>query len=108
MKNFYNGVARFDFKELCDKNLGSEDYLKIANICNLIFIKDLPKFKEDNSDQQQRFITLIDIFYEKKIPLTITSEVDLASIDSSKSLSDPFKRTISRLYELVSIKCNHL
>ena len=108
LENFYNGVAKFDFKELCDRNLGSEDYLKIANICNLIFIKDLPRFKEGNSNQQQRFITLIDILYEKKIPLTIISEVDLASFETSRSLSDPFKRTISRLHELTSLKYNYL
>ena len=103
IKNFYKGVARFDFKELCNRNLGSEDYINIANICDFIFIENLPNFNEDNSNQQQRFITLIDIIYEKKIPLMVTSEVNLDSLESSKSISDPFKRTISRLYELTSI-----
>ena len=56
--------------------------------------------------QQQRFITLIDIIYEKKIPLMITSGVNLNKINSSKNLSEPFKRTISRLYELTSIDYN--
>ena len=36
-----------------------------------IFIENLPNFNENNSNQQQRFITLIDIIYEKKIPLMI-------------------------------------
>ena len=103
IKNFYDKVAKFDFSELCDKNLGSEDYLNIANICEFIFIENLPDFNENNSNQQQRFITLIDIIYEKKIPLFVTSYVNLDSIKSSKSLMQPFKRTISRLYELTSI-----
>ena len=103
IKNFFKGVARFDFKELCNRNLGSEDYINIANICDFIFIENLPNFNENNSNQQQRFITLIDIVYEKKIPLMVTSVVNLDSLKSSKSLSDPFKRTISRLYELTSI-----
>ena len=30
LKNFYDGVAKFDFEELCDRNIGSEDYIKIA------------------------------------------------------------------------------
>ena len=68
-----------------------------------MFIENLPDFNENNSDQQQRFITLIDIVYEKKIPLMITSDVNLNTINSSKSLIKPFKRTISRLYELTSI-----
>ena len=104
IKNFYDKVAKFSFKELCDTNLGSEDYLSIAKNCNFIFIENLPNFNENNSDQQQRFITLIDIIYENKIPLMITSQVDLKLINSSKSIQAPFKRTISRLYELTSIK----
>ena len=106
IKNFYENVIKLSFEELCDRNLGSEDYISIANNCNFIFIENLPDFKEDNSNQQQRFITLIDIIYEKKIPLMITSEVDLDLISSSKNLLKPFKRTISRLYELTSINYN--
>ncbi|MDC1010838.1 cell division protein ZapE [Candidatus Pelagibacter sp.] len=108
LKNFYDGVAKFDFEELCDRNIGSEDYIKIANNCNFIFIDNLPIFDEDKSNQQQRFITLIDILYEKKIPLTIRSMVDLKLIKSSRGLAEPFKRTISRLYELTSIKYDYL
>ena len=91
---------------MCNRNLGSEDYISIANNCNFIFIENLPNFNEDNSNQQQRFITLIDIIYEKRIPLMITSQVNLESISSSKSLKEPFKRTVSRLYELTSISFN--
>ena len=103
IENFYDKVIKFDFDELCNKNLGSEDYINIANICNFIFIENLPDFNENNSNQQQRFITLIDIIYEKKIPLMITSNIDLNKINSSRNLFEPFKRTISRLYELTSI-----
>ena len=91
---------------MCDKNLGSEDYISIANNCNFIIVQNLPDFNEDNSHQQQRFITLIDIIYEKKIPLMVTSHVDLDLINSSKSMKEPFKRTVSRLYELTSIIYN--
>ena len=106
LENFYDKVVKFEFEELCNRNLGSEDYIKIAENCEFIFIKNLPNFNENNSNQQQRFITLIDIIYEKKIPLMITSQVDLNLIESSKSIAEPFKRTISRLYELTSINYN--
>ncbi len=39
----------------------------IANNSDFIFIENLPDFNENNSNQQQRFITLIDIIYEKKM-----------------------------------------
>jgi len=106
LENFYERIIKFDFDELCNRNLGSEDYISIANNCDFIFIENLPDFNEDNSNQQQRFITLIDIIYEKKIPLMITSDVNLDTINSSKNLIEPFKRTISRLYELTSISYN--
>ena len=101
--NFYDGIVKFTFDELCNKNLGSEDYIKISDNCNFIFLENLPNFNDNNSNQQQRFITFIDIIYEKKIPLMITSQIDLNLLESSKGISEPFKRTISRLYELTSI-----
>ena len=103
LENFYDRVIKFEFDELCNRNLGSEDYFSIVDISDFIFISNLPKFDENNSNQQQRFITLIDIIYEKKIPLMITSKENLHSLKSSKSLVEPFKRTTSRLYELTSM-----
>ena len=106
MQNYYDNVAKFNFDELCNRNLGSEDYISVANNCDFIFIENLPDFNESNSNQQQRFVSLIDIIYEKKIPLMITSKVKLEKINSSKSMKEPFKRTVSRLYELTSINFN--
>ena len=42
IKNYYDGIARFDFKDLCNKNIGAEDYIKIAEACNFIIIENLP------------------------------------------------------------------
>ena len=103
LKNFYERVIKFEFDELCNRNLGSEDYISIADNSEFIFILNLPEFNENNSNQQLRFITLIDIFYEKKIPLMITSKVNLDLMKSSKDIAEAFKRTISRLYELTSM-----
>ena len=106
IKNYYDGVVRFDFSELCNKNIGAEDYIKITDVSQYIFIESLPNFNDKNSNQQQRFITLIDIIYEKKISLAISSISNLNKLTSSKSLSEPFKRTLSRLHELTSSKNN--
>ena len=100
IENFYSGVARFKFKDLCDKNLGAEDYINIANSCNHIFIEEIPKFNDENSNQQLRFITLIDIFYEKKIRLTLSFEENFEDLSSSNKHSEIFKRTLSRLFEM--------
>ena len=108
VEDYYDGIAKFDFNDLCNKNIGAEDFIRIAEICSFMLIDNLPNFNEDNSNQQQRFISLIDIIYEKKIPLIIRSEVDLNLIKSSKSLITPFKRTTSRLYELTSLNYDYL
>ena len=106
IKEFYEGVVRFSFNELCDKNLGAEDYLEIVKVSKFIVIDQIPKFDDINSNQQHRFITLIDIVYDKKIPIAVTAEKNLEKFTSSKSLKEPFKRTISRLYELTSSNFN--
>ena len=100
INNFYSGIARFKFKDLCDNKLGAEDYINISNFCNHLFIEDIPKFNNENSNQQLRFITMIDIFYEKKITLTLSIEENLNNITSSNKHSVVFKRTISRMYEM--------
>ena len=100
IENFYSGVARFKFKDLCDNNLGAEDYINIAKICSHIFIEGIPLFNNENSNQQLRFITLIDILYEKKIRITLSIKKSLENLSSSNKHLEVFKRTVSRLFEM--------
>ena len=102
IKKFYEGISRFNFQELCNKNLGAEDYLEISKKSKFIIIEEIPSFNDINSNQQQRFITLIDIIYDRNISIAVTAEKSLEKLTSSRSLEKPFKRTISRLYELTS------
>ena len=106
LSHFFEGVTRFDFKELCEVNFGAEDYLAIADKCNFITIDNIPNFNDELINQQQRFITLIDIFYEKKISLMTSSSFNLENYTSASSLAEPYKRTISRLFELTSPNLN--
>ena len=106
ISNFYDGIARFDFKELCDVNIGAEDYLEICINCKFLIIENIPNFNHNNSNQQNRFITLIDVLYDKKIPLLVSTESNLENLGSANSLKEPFKRTLSRLYELTSPDIN--
>ncbi len=98
--NFYEGIAKFNFNDLCDKKLSSEDYINLADVCKHVFISNIPVFNDLNSNQQLRFITLIDIFYEKKIELTISCEKNLEKLGSSQLHKETFKRTLSRLFEM--------
>ena len=100
INDFYNGILRLKFSDLCDKNLGAEDYINISKISDHIFIEEIPTFNDDNSNQQLRFIILVDILYEKKITLSLSLANDLNNLGSSKKHLQTFKRTTSRLIEL--------
>ena len=103
IKNYFEKIARFNFNDLCDNYLGAEDYIEITKVCDFIVIENIPNFTNNNFNKQQRFITLIDIIYEKKIPLMISSSTSLENFSSSQSLKQPFERTLSRLHELTSL-----
>ena len=102
IENYYEGIARYSFNQLCDQNLGAEDYLAIIKDCKFIVIDQIPQFNDVNSNQQQRFITLLDVIYDKNISLAVTADQNLNQFTSSRLLEKPFKRTVSRLYELTS------
>jgi len=53
---YYEGIAKFDFGDLCAKNIGAEDYIEIAKRCSFIFIENLPIFTNENLDQKQRLL----------------------------------------------------
>ncbi len=106
IQNFYEEICRFNFDELCNRNLGAEDYLEIVKNLKFMIIEKIPQFNDINSNQQQRFITLIDIIYDKNLPIAVTASQDVSKFTSSRSLQEPFKRTVSRLYQLTSMKYN--
>ena len=71
-----------------------------------MFIEQIPKFNNDNSNQQLRFITLIDIFYQKNISLTLSLEKKINEIGTSLKHREVFKRTISRIFQMTKINNN--
>ena len=106
INSYFEGFVRFSFNDLCKVNLGAEDYIAIAKNCNFITLDDIPNFTDECVNQQQRFLTLIDIIYEKKIPMMVSSNFNIDNYTSSKKLTEPYKRTISRLFELTSPNFN--
>jgi cell division protein ZapE len=102
INDYFEGVVKFNFNDLCNKNLGAEDYINIANECKHVIIQKIPVFDDLNSNQQLRFITLIDIFYEKKILLTLSLQKELKKLSLSKRHFIAFKRTLSRLNEMTA------
>jgi len=91
IENFYEGIVRYNFNQLCDQNLGAEDYLAIIKSCKFIVIDQIPQFNDENSNQQQRFITLLDVIYDKNIYLKYRQHNNNL-IGSNVSLKDKWLR----------------
>ena len=74
-------IAKFDFRDLCNNELGSSDYRAIAQQFDIIIVENVPQLSVKEHDQARRFITLIDELYEADCVLlccaTATNPSDL-------------------------------
>jgi len=95
------GIAWFDFQELCDTPRSASDYIDIAREFNTVLLSHVPRFK-GKDDQARRFITLIDEFYDRNVKLILSAEATADKLYLDTRLKDEFKRTTSRLTEMQS------
>ncbi|NND69393.1 MAG: cell division protein ZapE [Halioglobus sp.] len=103
-RRFAEGVAWFDFAELCDGPRSQNDYIELARIFNAVLISGVPEFKPAIDDQARRFINLVDEFYDRNVKLVLAAEVPLLELYSGGQLEFEFQRTISRLQEMQSFE----
>jgi len=97
------GVAWFDFEELCARPLGAADYLAIATHFNTVLIDGVPRLSPDLRDQARRFVNLIDALYEHRTTTIIAAEVAPERLYPAGDGSFEFERTVSRLSEMQSV-----
>ncbi len=92
-----------DFHEICGDLFWVADYLNIAHEFDTIFINNLPQFTNDNLNEMRRFITMIDIFYEKNLALFICSSCAVDDLLQTDKQQSEFMRTISRIKGICGI-----
>lgn len=68
------------FDEFCRAYLGSADYHALCTSTHTIFLSGLRKFEADEKDFVRRFITMIDLAYEKKTRVICHSSVPLGEL----------------------------
>ena len=98
------------FDELCNRMLGSADYLEIASEFSTLLIANIPLLSYEIRDQVRRFVILIDTLYEQNVKLICSAAVSAEQL-SFKDKDFDFKRTRSRLIEMQSeqyLKRQHL
>jgi cell division protein ZapE len=123
-----DSVIWFDFFALCSGPRSQRDYIELAKQYSTVFLSNVPQFSgnlipavfsgvEDSyqrsgillgelrelDDEARRFIALVDEFYDQKIILFISAEVDIPQLYQGKQLAFEFERCKSRLYEMQKI-----
>jgi cell division protein ZapE len=96
------GVARFEFAELCAEALGPGDYLALATHFHTLILDDIPRLSPDNFDEARRFITLIDTLYDHRVKLLASAEAMPDQLYARGENARMFERTASRLTEMQS------
>jgi len=90
------------FQDICGQNLGSVDYLEFAEHMDTLYLSSVPQLDDEILDQVKRFITLIDVLYDKEIKLIMAAEVSLETLYQGQKEAALFERTLSRLTEMTS------
>ena len=96
------GAARFGFADLCEKPLGSRDFVRIAHQFDAVIIDDVPQMDRTMSNAAKRFILLIDNLYDRGVKLGASFAVPLDHLGKDDKTAFEFQRTVSRLIEMQS------
>ena len=102
VKFVFDDLVWFNFSDLCGGPRSQIDYIEIAKEFHTVFLSGLPKFHSESEDLARRFIYLIDIFYDRKIKLIVSSEVAIHDLYTEEKMFFEFQRTLSRLQEMQS------
>ena len=94
------GVAWFNFSELCQEAVGVSDYLAIIDRFHTLVISDIPIMPPEQRNEARRFSILIDMLYEHKIKLVCSAAGKPEELYVRGTGSREFLRTASRLREM--------
>lgn len=98
------GVARFSFGEICGRPLGAADYMALAKEYSAIIVENVPLLEEERRNEARRFITLVDVLYEAKTLLAISTDAPVEQLCRTEHGNEAreFARAASRLTEMRS------
>jgi cell division protein ZapE len=97
-----DGVAWFEFDEICAGPRSQNDYIELARIFQTILISNVPCFGSKTEDQARRFISLVDEFYDRNVKLILSAAQPPMALYQGEMLEFEFQRTQSRLQEMQS------
>ena len=95
-------IIWFAFEDICDGPRSQADYIEIARWYPTVIISGVPRFDATLENQARRFIALVDEFYDRRVKLMLSADVDLGLLYQGGRLAFEFERTASRLIEMQS------
>ena len=99
-KALADGVAWFEFAQLCEGPRAVADYIELARDFHTVLVSNVPRFDDGNMDPARRFVHLVDEFYDRHVNLLLSAAADALSLYSGDKLAREFERTGSRLVEM--------
>jgi len=97
-------IIWFDFATLCGGPRSQNDYLEIASRFHTVILSGVPAMSAAMSSEARRFTWLIDVFYDHKVKLLMSAEVEPERLYTEGALSNEFHRTVSRIIEMQSLE----
>lgn len=101
------GIVWFEFSIICSAPRAAADYIEIGRYFHTVLIANVPRLGNNDSDATQRFIQLVDEFYDRNVNLILSAEAPPERLYTGTRLAEPFKRTHSRLVEMQSREYLH-
>jgi cell division protein ZapE len=98
-----DGVAWFEFEDLCDGPRSQADYIEIARSHHSVLLANVPQLDELLDNPARRFIALVDEFYDRNVKLVVSAAVGIEALYTGRRLRFEFRRTRSRLEEMQSV-----
>ena len=95
-------LARFSFSDLCRMPLGPADYMAIADRFSAVLVEGVPVFDDSRVSEARRFVTMVDVFYDRKVKLLVSAAAAPADLHRGRRGGFEFQRTASRLVEMQS------
>ncbi|MBF0613521.1 MAG: cell division protein ZapE [Magnetococcales bacterium] len=100
VRGMENGVFWFGFEALCNTMLGRAEYMKLCHQAKIVIISGVPGLTADDADAAMRFVVLVDLLYEHRIPLRVHGLVALDEACPDGPAAFAWRRSVSRVHEL--------
>ena len=104
VRQMSENIIWFEFDALCAGPRATIDYVNIAERFPRVIVSRVPVMGEGQDDKARRFISLVDVFYDRKIQLVLAAAELPFRLYQGKRFSFEFARTASRLEEMRSLE----